>query len=91
MKKNTKKTDDPIVYYAVAGTLFVVAGILYSKIHREEKTKRAAIKEKMNADLAAINSSAEIMKQKIQDGEYDGQSLDTMFTDFEFYRMTLHE
>lgn len=58
------------VKIAFFGAAFVVLSAKeYLKVHRVESAKRAKIQENMRLDIAAIKTAAEVLNERIENGE----------------------
>lgn len=75
---------------AIAGAAVVgVAIVKHSKIVKTERQKRKEIQLNLEKDLEAVRLSSEMVKRKIEKGDYDRTfNIAAILSDMRFYQMT---
>jgi hypothetical protein len=74
--------------FAVACTGIVIHALVQSrKVTREERAKRDAISQKLQADLCAISFASGVVRERARAGKYYDTGIAAMMNDFEFERI----
>jgi hypothetical protein len=82
-----------VIIFGVATTVkLTVLGVWAYKMHQKAEKERAEINLERQARLEEIQIAADIVRSKIQNGDYNArQDITEVMSDFEFYQIAVRE